>query len=146
MAGILSDKFGRKTLIVPLLLVMSALGLASAHMPNFPLFVASRSICAMTFIGIPNKQKIKRVFMRFSEISSNYVPRISTMFYSIGRHTYLVSARPSFPGKRQGKSGGGGLREWCWAGWGWVIFPGKCPGKWSQSSKMENGPGDLKSP
>ena len=46
-----SDNYGRKTLVVPLLIIMSGLGLASANMPTFVSFVVVRSLCAMTFIG-----------------------------------------------------------------------------------------------
>lgn len=52
LAGILSDKFGRKRVIVPLLLAMSVIGLVSALMPTFTSFVILRSVCALLYIGI----------------------------------------------------------------------------------------------
>ena len=50
--GILSDMFGRKKVLVPLLIALGVTGIASSQMPNYVTFVIARVINASVTIGI----------------------------------------------------------------------------------------------
>ena len=50
-AGILSDKFGRRFILIPLLFTMSSVGVAASYMPTFWSFVAMRFLHAFLYIG-----------------------------------------------------------------------------------------------
>ncbi len=52
MAGILSDRFGRKKVIIGLILKVSACGLVTAAAPNFESFLIARFFTALGAIGI----------------------------------------------------------------------------------------------
>ena len=51
LAGVLSDKFGRKRIIIALQILMSVQGVITAYMPTIETFIAARFIHALIYVG-----------------------------------------------------------------------------------------------
>ena len=51
LAGVPSDKFGRKRIIIALQILMSVQGVITAYMPTIETFIAARFIHALIYVG-----------------------------------------------------------------------------------------------